>query len=153
LSSLWRNNKIINCGGEASDCFIFGYLAQNILLNRLYNVIRQKDRQVTGELEAIWAERFVARFETLSQHFPGETDGNQEQLRSRKCFWSEITTHTLPNAEGGVPGSSLYQVLWDLLLIKWDWGRFSPSNLDSLASSNSSDCSSLTIMYHSELVQ
>jgi hypothetical protein len=43
--------------------------------------------------------------------------------------------------------------MWDLWWTKWHWGRFSPSTSVSPANSHSSDCSTLTIIYHLGLVQ
>jgi hypothetical protein len=36
--------------------------------------------------------------------------------------------------------------MWDLLLTKWHWGKFSPSTSVSPANSHSTDCSTLIII-------
>jgi hypothetical protein len=53
----------------------------------------------------------------------------------------------------GGPGSIPGQVMSDLLWTKWHWGRFSPSTSVSAANLHSTDCSTITIIYHLGLVQ
>jgi hypothetical protein len=45
------------------------------------------------------------------------------------------------------------QVMWDLWWTKWRLGRFSPSTSVSSSKFHSTDCSTLIIIYHPELVQ
>jgi hypothetical protein len=44
-------------------------------------------------------------------------------------------------------------VLWDLWWTKWRWGRFSPSTSASPANLHSTNCSTITLIYHLGLVQ
>jgi hypothetical protein len=39
-------------------------------------------------------------------------------------------------------------VKWDLWWTKWRWGRFSPSTSVSAANLHSSNCSTITLIYH-----
>jgi hypothetical protein len=56
---------------------------------------------------------------------------------------------SLASHRGG-PDSSQGQVMWDLWWMKWHLGRFSPT---VYLADHSTDCSTLTIIYHSGLVQ
>jgi hypothetical protein len=44
-------------------------------------------------------------------------------------------------------------VMWDLWWTKWRWGRFSPSTSVSPANVYSTNCSTITLIYHLGLVQ
>jgi hypothetical protein len=48
----------------------------------------------------------------------------------------------------GGPDSSPGQVMWDLWWTKWQWGRFYPSTSVSPANLHSTNCSTITIIYH-----
>jgi hypothetical protein len=50
-------------------------------------------------------------------------------------------------------GSSPGLVMWDLWWTKWRWGRFSPSTSVPLANLHSTNCSTITLIYHLGLVQ
>jgi hypothetical protein len=65
----------------------------------------------------------------------------------RDCT-SGINTLVLASHRGG-PGL----VMWDLWWTKWRWGRFSPSTSVSPANLHSINCSTITLIYHLELVQ
>jgi hypothetical protein len=43
--------------------------------------------------------------------------------------------------------------MWDLWWTKWHWGRFSPRTSVSPANLQSTDCSTIIIIYHLGLVQ
>jgi hypothetical protein len=43
--------------------------------------------------------------------------------------------------------------MWDLWWTKWHWGKFSPNTSVSLVNLHSTDCSTITIIYHLVLVQ
>jgi hypothetical protein len=49
---------------------------------------------------------------------------------------------------GGGPGSRPGLVKWDLWWTKWRWGRFSPSTSVSPANLHSTNCSTITLIYH-----
>jgi hypothetical protein len=51
------------------------------------------------------------------------------------------------------PRSISGQVMWDLWWTKWHWGRFSPSTSVSPANFHSTNCSTVTLIYHLGLVQ
>jgi hypothetical protein len=53
----------------------------------------------------------------------------------------------------GGPSSWPGLVMWDLWWTKWRWGRFSSSTSVSPANLHSTDCSTITIIYHLGLVQ
>jgi hypothetical protein len=53
----------------------------------------------------------------------------------------------------GGPGSSPGLVMWDLWWTKWRWGRFSPSASVSSANLHSTNCSTITLIYHLGFVQ
>jgi hypothetical protein len=53
----------------------------------------------------------------------------------------------------GGPGSTPGLVMWDLWWTKWRWGRFSPSTSVSPANLYSTNCSTITLIYHLGLVQ
>jgi hypothetical protein len=53
----------------------------------------------------------------------------------------------------GRPGSSPSLVMWDLWWTKWCQGRFSPSTSVSPANLHSTNCSTITLVYHLGLVQ
>jgi hypothetical protein len=58
-----------------------------------------------------------------------------------------------PASHHGGPGSSPGQVMWDLWLTKWYWGRCSPSTSVFPDNSHSTDCSTFVIIHHPRLVQ
>jgi hypothetical protein len=51
------------------------------------------------------------------------------------------------------PYTSPGRVMWDLWWTKWRWGRFSPSTSVSPANLHSTNCSTITLIYHPRLVQ
>jgi hypothetical protein len=57
----------------------------------------------------------------------------------------------LPTA--AVWGSSPGLVMWDLWWTKWRWGWFSPSTSVSPANLHSTNCSTITLIYHLGFVQ
>jgi hypothetical protein len=59
---------------------------------------------------------------------------------------------TTESSHSGDPGSMPGQVMWDLCWTKWHWGRFSLSTSVSPANSQSTDCSTIIIIYHPRLV-
>jgi hypothetical protein len=64
---------------------------------------------------------------------------------------AQAVSHWLPTvaARGSNPGL----VMWDLWWTKWHWGRFSPSTSVSPANLHSTNCSTITLIYHLGLVQ
>jgi hypothetical protein len=58
----------------------------------------------------------------------------------------------LSSHRGGL-GSIPSQVIWDLWWTKWHWGGFSPSTSVSPPNLYSTNCSTVTIIYHLGLVQ
>jgi hypothetical protein len=63
------------------------------------------------------------------------------------CIQASLASH-----RGGL-GSSPGLVMWDLWWTKWRWGRFSPSISVSPANLHSTNCSTITLIYHLGLVQ
>jgi hypothetical protein len=57
----------------------------------------------------------------------------------------------LPTA--AVRGSSPGLVMWDLWWTKWRWCRFSPNTSVSPANLHSTNCSTITLIYHLGFVQ
>jgi hypothetical protein len=55
---------------------------------------------------------------------------------------AQAVSHWLPTAAAR----------WDLWWTKWSWGRFSPSTSVSPANFHSTNCSTITLMYHLGLV-
>jgi hypothetical protein len=59
---------------------------------------------------------------------------------------------SLASHRGG-PGSSPGLIMWDLWCTKWRWGRFSPSTSVPPANFHSTNCSTITLIYHLGFVQ
>jgi hypothetical protein len=55
-------------------------------------------------------------------------------------------------SHSGGPGSSPDLVMWDSWWTKWRWGRFSRSTSVSTANLHSTNCSTVTTIYHLGLV-
>jgi hypothetical protein len=64
---------------------------------------------------------------------------------------AQAVSRWLPTA--AARGSSQDLVMWDLWWIKWRRGRFSPSTSVSSANLHSTNCSTITIIYHLGFVQ
>jgi hypothetical protein len=64
---------------------------------------------------------------------------------------AQAVSRWLPTAaaRGSRPGL----VMWDLWWTKWRWCRFSPSTSVSPANLHSTNCSTITLIYHPGLVQ
>jgi hypothetical protein len=86
-----------------------------------------------------------------------------QKYRSRDCFnsvqpvfivlaESRAIAQSLASHRGG-PDSSPGLVMWDLWWTKWRCGRFSPSTSVSPANLYSTNCSTITLIYHLGLVQ
>jgi hypothetical protein len=64
-------------------------------------------------------------------------------------FNTDITnTRGARASHRGDPGSSPGLVMWDLRWTKWHLGRFSPSTSVSHANLHSTNCSTVTLIYH-----
>jgi hypothetical protein len=80
------------------------------------------------------------------------------------CLKKEFVSYTLCGPCRSLDGKSLVShrggrgsspglVMWDLWWTKWRWRRFSPSTLVSTANLYSTNCSTITIIYHLGLIQ
>jgi len=54
---------------------------------------------VNNELVCIWKEAVVVYFKTLSQMFPGGSEGSHGIAQSGRAFGPEDRTHDLPNTK------------------------------------------------------
>jgi hypothetical protein len=73
------------------------------------------------------------------------------KYRARGRAIAQAVSRWLPTA--AARGSSLGLVMWDLWWTKWRWGRFSPSTSVSSANLHSTNCSTITLIYHLGFVQ
>jgi hypothetical protein len=64
---------------------------------------------------------------------------------------TQAVSRWLPTAVARVPSPG--QVMWYLWWTKWRWGKFSPSTSDFPANLHSTNCSTITIIYHLGLVK
>jgi hypothetical protein len=79
----------------------------------------------------------------LSPNMSDETSNNTWHVRP--CCNS--SGYSLASQRGG-PSSSPVLDMWELWWRKWNWGRFSPSTSVSPAKLHSTNCSTITIIYH-----
>jgi hypothetical protein len=80
---------------------------------------------------------------------PGYDDRKRQALNTWHIWIFRVNT----KVHRGGPGSSPGHVMWDLWRTKWHWCRFYPSTSVSPASFHSTNCSTLTIIYHLGLVE
>jgi hypothetical protein len=111
------------------------------------------NRSIMTPLPSIWGMQSPSPGSALSHswlHLPDSELGWYIVIHLHSIVtWRPKVAGFPPLRPGFEPGSGH----WDLWWTKWRWGRFSPSTSVSPANLHSTNCSTITLIYHLGLVQ
>jgi hypothetical protein len=118
--------------------------------------IPQNRRFNFNELHGVKSKKIVLSMKKICSCIPHQTG----YWRIKNKSWVSVIIRPRHSSSGqslashrGGPGSSPGLVMWELWWTKWRWGRFSPSTSVSPANLHSTNCSTITLIYHLGLVQ